>query len=151
MGMLKDLLTPDAIRCHVHATDWRDAVTQAGALLEAAGKCDHSYTESMIASIEKFGPYVVLEEGVAMPHAQSNGNVSEEGICILTLDEPVRFGHDEYDPVSVLIGICAPNPREHLDCLAELAKIFDDEDAIPKLAACATPEDVIATMDSFFK
>lgn len=86
MGMLKDLLTPAVIRCHVHATDWRDAVTQAGALLEAAGKCDHSYTESMIASIEKFGPYVVLEEGVAMPHAQSNGNVSEEGICILTLD-----------------------------------------------------------------
>ena len=124
---------------------------KAGALLEAAGKCDHTYTESMVSSIEKFGPYVVLEEGVAMPHAQSNGNVSEEGICILTLDEPVRFGHDEYDPVSVLIGICAPNPREHLDCLAELAKIFDDEDAIPKLAVCATPEDVIATMDSFFK
>ena len=63
----------------------------------------------------------------------------------------MRFGHDEYDPVSVLIGICAPNPREHVDCLAELAKIFDDEDAIPKLAVCATPEDVIATMDSFFK
>lgn len=52
MGMLKDLLTPAVIRCHVHATDWRDAVTQAGALLEAAGKCDHSYTESMIASID---------------------------------------------------------------------------------------------------
>ena len=149
--MLKDLLTPQVIRCHVHATDWRDAVIKAGALLEAAGKCDHTYTESMVSSIEKFGPYVVLEEGVAMPHAQSNGNVSEEGICILTLDEPVRFGHDEYDPVSVLIGICAPNPREHLDCLAELAKIFDDEDAIPKLAVCATPEDVIATMDSVFK
>lgn len=63
----------------------------------------------------------------------------------------MRFGHDEYDPVSVLIGICAPNPREHLDCLAELAKIFDDEGAIPKLAACATSEDVITTMDSFFK
>ena len=54
--MLKDLLTPQVIRCHVHATDWRDAVIKAGALLEAAGKCDHTYTESMVSSIEKFGP-----------------------------------------------------------------------------------------------
>ncbi len=149
--MLKDLLTPEVIRCHAHAADWRDAVLQTGALLEAAGKCDRSYTESMVSSIERLGPYVVLEEGVAMPHAQSNGNVSDQGICILTLDEPVRFGHEDYDPVSVLIGICAPNPREHLGCLAELAKIFDDEEAIPKLAACETPGDVISTMESFFR
>ena len=149
--MLKDLLTPEVIRCHAHAADWRDAVLQTGALLEAAGKCDRSYTESMVSSIERLGPYVVLEEGVAMPHAQSNGNVSDQGICILTRDEPVRFGHEDYDPVSVLIGICAPNPREHLGCLAELAKIFDDEEAIPKLAACETPGDVISTMESFFR
>lgn len=149
--MICDLLTTESIRVHAHATDWRDAVRQTGALLEAAGHCDHSYTEAMVASVEKFGPYIVLEDGVAMPHAQSTGNVSSEGICILTLDEPVDFGNEDFEDVYVLIGICASDPNAHLGVLAELAKMFDVDDAIPRLGACKTPEEVLSTMKGFFE
>lgn len=145
--MLKDLLTPDLISVGAHAADWRDAVRAAGGLLERAGKCDASYTDAMIASVEKFGPYMVLEEGIAMPHAQSAGNVREPGICVVTLAEPVAFGHEEFDPVWVLIGICAPDPKAHLACLSELSAIFEDEDAVPRLRACKNADEVLKAID----
>ena len=146
--MLNDLLTTDLVSIGAHAEDWREAVRVAGGLLERAGKCDSSYTDAMIASVEKFGPYMVLEEGIAMPHAQSDGNVSEPGICVVTLAEPVKFGHEEFDPVRVLIGICAPDPKAHLAALSELSAIFECEDVVDRLCACKSAEEVLATIEA---
>lgn len=116
--MLTDLLKPELVACHVQASDWEEAIRACGKLLVDAGKCDQSYVDAMISSVHKFGPYMVLEEGIAMPHAQADGNVSEAGICIVTLDPAVAFGHEDFDPVHVLVGICAPDPKAHLGCLA---------------------------------
>lgn len=103
--MLTDLLKPELVACHVQASDWEEAIRACGKLLVDAGKCDQSYVDAMISSVHKFGPYMVLEEGIAMPHAQADGNVSEAGICIVTLDPAVAFGHEDFDPVHVLVGI----------------------------------------------
>lgn len=146
--MLMDELTSDLVLCRAHAGDWRGAVRLAGSLLERAGACDPSYTESMVASVEKFGPYMVLEEGIAMPHAQAAGNVSHPAVCVVTLADPVPFGHEEFDPVGVLIGVCAPDPAAHLASLAELSRMFEDEDAVGKLLACESAETVLAVMGS---
>lgn len=148
--MLMDELTSDLVLCRAHADGWQDAIRLAGGLLERAGACDPSYTESMIASVEKFGPYMVLEEGIAMPHAQAAGNVSRPAICVVTLADPVPFGHEEFDPVGVLIGICAPDPTAHLASLTELSQMFEDENAVEKLLACKSAEAVLAVMGSFF-
>lgn len=145
-----DLLAPELVAVHAHATDWREAIQVTGSLLEQAGKCDHSYTEAMIASVEKFGPYMVLEEGIAMPHAQSQDNVSEQGICVVTLDEPVAFGNEDFDPVWVLVGICAPDPSAHLECLTELARMFEVDDVVERLRACTTADEVLAFMHEVF-
>ncbi len=134
--MLAQLLSDELVACHAHAKDWREATVLAGRLFERAGKADATYTDAMIKTVEDFGAYIVLEEGIAMPHARSEGNVREEGICVVTLDEPVVFGNEEYDPVWVLVGICAPNPNDHLKVLSELAAIFDDEDIVEKLRKC---------------
>lgn len=148
--MLTDLLKPELVACHVEASDWEEAIKACGKLLVDAGKCDQSYVDAMISSVHKFGPYMVLEEGIAMPHAQADGNVSEAGICIVTLDPAIAFGHEDFDPVRVLVGICAPDPKAHLGCLAELSQMFEDEDCVAKLSACDTPEQVLETMRSFF-
>lgn len=76
--------------------------------------------------------------------------MSEAGICIVTLDPAIAFGHEDFDPVHVLVGICAPDPKAHLGCLAELSQMFEDEDCVAKLSACDTPEQVLETMRSFF-
>ena len=148
--MLMDLLTPELVSVHAHAADWRETIEIAGSLFEKTGRCDHSYTEAMIASVEKFGPYMVLEEGIAMPHAQSQDNVSEQGVCVVTLDEGVAFGNEDFDPVWVLVGICAPDPTAHLGCLKELSRMFEIDDVVEKLRACATADEVLAFMRSVF-
>lgn len=140
--MLKELITQDVIRCNAHAANWEEAVRIAGALLVDAHKCEASYVDAMVETVHKFGPYIVLEEGIAMPHAQSRDNVAETGISVVTLQEPVCFGHDEYDPVSVLIGFCSPSSNGHMGCLSELAQIFDDEEIISKLSACNDAREV---------
>ncbi|QWT17991.1 PTS sugar transporter subunit IIA [Collinsella sp. zg1085] len=148
--MIIDQLTRDVVHCQASAHTWQEAVRMAGHLLERVGACDASYTDAMIASVETFGPYMVLEEGIAMPHAQANNNVSKAGICVVTLATPVAFGHEEFDPVRVLIGICAPDPQAHLAGLGELAQMFEDEDAVNKLSSCTTEDEILNVMASFF-
>lgn len=89
--MLTDLLKPELVACHVEASDWEEAIKACGKLLVDAGKCDQSYVDAMISSVHKFGPYMVLEEGIAMPHAQADGNVSERGSVSSRLTLPLRL------------------------------------------------------------
>ena len=132
--MLTDLLKPELVACHVEASDWEEAIRACGKLLVDAGKCDQSYVDAMISSVHKFGPYMVLEEGIAMPHAQADGNVSEAGICIVTLDPAVAFGHEDFDPVHA-----HPTPRLILAAWRSFRRCSRTRTALPSSAHAIRP------------
>ncbi len=47
---------------------------------------------------------------------------------------PVEFGHPYNDPVRVVLGVAAASNESHLQTVAELANIFNDSDAVDRLA-----------------
>jgi ascorbate PTS system EIIA or EIIAB component len=136
-------LLPDAaIRLGVVADDWRAAVRACGDALVAAGSTTAGYTERMIAVIEEFGAYVVIAPGFALAHARPGRDVLSDGLAVVTLAEPVRFGHPHNDPVNVIMGLAVTSPDQHVGAVAELANIFNDGNVIPALAA-ATDADTV--------
>jgi ascorbate PTS system EIIA or EIIAB component len=134
---------PDAaIALRVPAVDWRAAVTAAGAALAASSAARPGYAHEMIRMIEENGPYVVIAPGLALAHARPGPEVIADGLSVVTLAEPVPFGHPYNDPVRVVLGLAAASPERHLPMLAEVANVFNETGAVDRVAA-ATDADAV--------
>jgi len=136
----------DAVEIHATAPDWRAAVSLAGLVLARAGVATPDYAGEMIRMIEEHGPYVVIAPGLALAHARPGPAVLADGLAIVTLAEPVNFGHPHNDPVSVVLGLAIKSADAHLKTVANLANIFNDSNAIQALAAATTVAEVQAIM-----
>jgi PTS system ascorbate-specific IIA component len=123
-------------------TDWREAVQLAGGALASAGAARPEYAGEMIRMIDEHGPYIVVAPGLALAHARPGPDVLADGLAVVTLANPVAFGHPYNDPVRVVLGVSAASNESHLKAVAELANIFNDSDAVDRLAEAASPAEV---------
>ena len=127
-------------------TDWREAVGLAGAALAAAGAARPGYAGEMVRMIDEHGPYIVVAPGLALAHARPGPEVVADGLAVVTLANPVEFGHPYNDPVRVVLGVAAASNESHLQAVAELANIFNDSDAVDRLARSASADEVRAIL-----
>ena len=138
---------PDAgIVLAARAADWREAVEIAGAALTASGATDAGYADDMVRMIEEHGPYVVVAPGLALAHARPGSAVLRDGLAIVTLAEPVPFGHPYNDPVRVVLALAGASSARHLQLVAGIANIFNDSDAVERIAAATTADEVRAIL-----
>lgn len=135
-------LADAGIMLGVHATDWRDAVRMAGRALRLSGSTRAEYSDRMISVIEEFGAYVVIAPGLALAHARPGPDVRREGLSVITLAEPVAFGHPHNDPVRVVVGLAVSNAEEHVASVASLANVFNDGTTVARLARATTADEV---------
>lgn len=146
---LSSLLPVSAIRLKVRAADWRDAVRACGEALVAGGITTPAYTAQMIATVEQLGPYLVIAPGIALAHARPSSAVLRPGLSWVTLAQPVRFGHKDNDPVTLVVGLAAPDDYSHVQALATLAGLLEDATRRAALLAVQTPSDVLAAIVAF--
>ncbi|ERI95440.1 PTS sugar transporter subunit IIA [Clostridium sp. YIM B02515] len=138
--MLKELLNEDTIEANVEVENWEQAVIYGGMILEKCGAAQSSYTNAMVDTVKNIGPYIVIAPGVAMPHARPEAGVNKVGMSLITLKKPVAFGNDEYDPVNIVISLCAFDNDSHLNILSNLMNLIEDEKFI-ELAKKAESKD----------
>lgn len=125
--MLIDILCKEAIQLNVEAEDWRDAIEKSARPLVEASKIEARYIDSIIDAVEQHGPYFVLIPHVALAHARPEDGAIQNSIGITRLKEGVRFGNEANDPVQYIFTLSALNDKSHLDALAQLAVLFEDE------------------------
>jgi ascorbate PTS system EIIA or EIIAB component len=135
-------LPAEAIVLGTTAPDWRGAVRLAGDALVASGAATPAYADEMIRMIEEHGPYVVIAPGLALAHARPGPAVLADGLAVVTLAEPVSFGHPHNDPVRVVLALSIRTAGEHLAAVAGLANVFNDSTAIEDLAAATSAAEV---------
>jgi len=135
-------LPDDAVVIGARARDWREAVEFSGRALTASGATDAGYTTDMVRMIEEHGPYVVVAPGLALAHARPGPAVRRDGLAIVTLADPVPFGHPYNDPVRVVLALAGASSARHLQLVAEIANIFNDSDAVARLADAADADAV---------
>jgi PTS system ascorbate-specific IIA component len=146
---LSHLLPIAAIRIGATAADWRAAVRIAGDALVATEATDPAYTDEMITAVEQLGPYIVIAPGIALAHSRPSPAVHRAGISLVTLAEPVNFGHRVNDPVRLVIGLAAPDEEGHVTALATLADYLSDEDRREALLGAADAADVRRMIKAF--
>ncbi|GAB2541810.1 PTS sugar transporter subunit IIA [Brachybacterium huguangmaarense] len=147
MSRLTDLLDPSAIRLDAPASDWREAIRAAGALLADTGIAGASYTDAMIATVEEHGPYIVIAPGFALAHSRPDDSVARTGLSFVRLAEPVEFGSADNDPVGLVVGLAARDASEHQQALAALAGVLADPARRRALDEAGTADEVLAVLD----
>jgi PTS system ascorbate-specific IIA component len=122
--------------------DWREAVALAGHALSQAGAATPGYTAEMVRMIDEHGPYIVVAPGLALAHARPGPEVLADGLSVVTLGSPVEFGHPYNDPVQVVLGLAISTSERHLQAIAQLANVFNDSDAVARLAEAGSADEV---------
>lgn len=127
---------------------WQQGVEFSAESLVADGSVDADYYKQIVACIEKYGPYVIFDHYVAMPHSQENASgVHKTGIGFMRVKEAVSFGKDEDGEekfAKLFFTLAANNPDEHLNNIQQLVGLFCNEPLLDALMAASTPEDILA-------
>jgi len=118
------------VKANVLVQDWREAIREAGKLLLKNNMIETSYIDAMIAQVETKGPYIVLTKGLAMPHARPSDGALKIGVGLLTLAEPIYFGHEKNDPVKIVAALSSVDSTSHLTLISRLAKILGCKNTI---------------------
>ena len=142
LGGKDRLLTPERILTGLAAEPMEDAVRRAGHLLEAAGCVKEGYAEAMLERERITSTY--MGAGLALPHgtAAAKDSVLRSGICVLQYPEGIDYaGETAY----LIIGIAGVGDA-HLDILARLSSILEDEAVLERLSHEAKAEEILQTL-----
>jgi len=146
MSQLSDLVDPTAILLDAPAQDWRAAIRLSGDLLVSAGATTGSYTDAMIRTVEEHGPYIVIAPGFALAHARPDDSVLRTALSFVRLAEPVEFGNQANDPVTLVMALAAADSSAHQAALAALAGVLADPEGRRALDSASTPDEVLTAL-----
>lgn len=140
--MLTQFLNGKTMAVGQRAESKDEAIRLAGELLVRQGLVEEHYIDEMIAALDQLGPYIVLSPGIAFAHARPSELVHEDCVSLITLAEPVAFGHPKNDPVSVLFVLAARQSNQHLSVMREIAKLIVRPNFLADMAAAGTVEEL---------
>ena len=146
MSQLSDLVDPSAISLDASAQDWRAAIRLSGDLLVSTESTTSSYTDAMIRTVEEHGPYIVIAPGFALAHARPDESVLRTALSFVRLAEPIPFGNEANDPVTLVMALAAADASAHQSALAALAGVLADPTSRRELDTASTPAEVLAAL-----
>lgn len=116
--------TNDNVKLKAESRGWEDAVKQSVSILERNKYVNNNYINHIIKDVKKYGPYILIHPGLAIPHSRPENGVNNIGVSLMTLKQPVYFeGND--NPVHVLISFSATDSKKHLEIIKMIVKIVE--------------------------
>ena len=125
----KQVICREGVRLNQKSVSKEEAIQAAGELLVQLGYVDESYIPAMQEREKLITTYMGM--GVAIPHgtSQAKGTVKKTGIVFLQYPEGVDFGEEKAQLVFGIAGI----GNEHMDLLAKICNMLEDEAVLEKL------------------
>jgi PTS system mannitol-specific IIC component len=138
-----EVLSASSIVLHGTATTRDAAITEAGDLLVAAGAVDPTYVDAMHEREKSVS--TAMGNSLAIPHGtnEAKGLIRHTGISFVRYAEPIDWNGK---PVEFALGIAGAGD-DHLALLSRIAETFTDKDAVARLRAATSPDEVLAVLD----
>ncbi len=140
--MLKTWIHDTTTQLLDRVENWPQALEVCAAPLLTAGIISPDYITAIVAQHHQLGPYYVLAPGLAMPHARPEEGAIGMGLSLLKLKQGVSFGHQEFDPVDVIVMLAAPDKHSHIEMIQALAELFSSEQDLAQLHQASTLEEI---------
>lgn len=125
----KKIMIADGIKLNQTPGTKEEAIQAAGELMCKLGYVDASYVDAMQEREKLVTTYMGM--GIAIPHGttQAKGTVKKTGIVLFQYPEGVPFGDEKANLVFGIAGI----GDEHLDLLAKICEVLEDEAVLEKM------------------
>jgi len=136
------VLTADAVRLGLTATDKLDALRQCGAVLVEIGAATQKYAEAIVEREQSVSTY--MGEGTAIPHGtdESREHIVRAALAVLQFPNGVDWNGKE---VKLCIAI-ASRSDEHLSILQALAGVLSDPAKAKQLRETTDVNQVLALL-----
>jgi PTS system ascorbate-specific IIA component len=129
---MKDLLKLENVFIRNSVESWQEAIKVSIKPLVEQGFCEERYIKGVFENTEKFGPYYVLCENLALIHASSDQGALKTQLSITLLKEPIKFKKGGLD-VRVLVVLVATDSESHLSAMQAVSRIFTDDTLVQQL------------------
>lgn len=125
--MLKELINAERVNIIKNVRDWKEAIKIASKPLLEDNSIEELYIENMIKSVEKYGPYIVLADRFALPHASSKEGVNKLAMSLLIVEDEVDLLGK---PVNIFMVLAAVDNTTHIRALASLSEMMYEEEHV---------------------
>lgn len=146
---LRTVFAPEGVRAKKDVRNWPEAVRVAGKFLVEAGYIESRYIDAMEKVIREIGPYVVIAPGIVLLHARPEDGVIKPCFGLVTLSNPVAFGHSQNDPVDLIFVLGAIDKNGHIQALQSIANFLGEPLNLEKLRAAGDDESLFAVIQSW--
>lgn len=143
---LYHLLKPEYIQLDVECNTFEEAIRQSAQKLLDEGFIEERYIDAMIQSVKKYGPYIVISEGVAVPHAATDDGSNRVGMNLIRLKKPVDFLGKSVKYVCCLSVVDA---KKHSNAFFHLVNSLQIPDFKKQLDLAKTPHEVAMVIKKF--
>lgn len=140
---LSELITPERIICNLQAQSKKRALEEISERI-ATGVANVTTNEvfDSLLSRERLGG-TGIGYGVAIPHGRLKNSSHAIG-AFIKLQDAIDFDALDNQPVDLLFALLVPenSTEEHLQILASIASMFNDEQMREKLRQTNTSEEI---------
>ncbi|MDT8320031.1 MAG: PTS IIA-like nitrogen regulatory protein PtsN [Xanthomonadales bacterium] len=146
---ISDLLSVEKIHCDVKISSKKHLLELISKELSRdSGQLGQREVFENLFARERLGS-TGLGKGVAIPHARIKGSDQVEAL-FLRLKKPVPFDASDGQPVDLLFAMTVPEDcsEDHLKLLAQVARIFSDEELRKKLRAAESPNEILRLLSA---
>lgn len=127
-----ELLKQENVQICETADDWRDAIKKSVLPLEKSGYVESRYKDGIIENVEKLGPYIVIADHIALPHARPEQGAIETQIGVTLFRQDIAFDGREAD-ARLFVTLAAKDNSSHLEALMKISELLSDEDVVEKI------------------
>ena len=119
---LKKYINRSNVKFIDSVADWKDGIQKVGDILVENGFTIDDYTQELKDLVDKYGPYIVIEEGFAMPHGGISDRVMETGVGILVVKEKVKFPEEK--TANIFFSFATKNQNDRPEILNDLFELI---------------------------
>lgn len=123
MPDLLELLPESRIKVKSKVNNWEEAIADTASILFEQGYITRNYITEMIQIIKKEGPYIVISEQIALPHASPDKGVKKTGMSMMLLENDINLLGK---PVRMFIVLASMDNEQHLKALSQLTQLLSN-------------------------
>lgn len=139
---LSDVLKKEFIQFHLPATTYTQAVQQSAAPLLTDGIVTENYLAEIIHSAGERKSWMMITDGVALPHTKPIYGANAIGLSLGVLETPILLENGR--EMRYIMVLSAIDNHQHLKAIAQLVHFLEDGTFFELLQTTDSPEKIFA-------